>query len=258
MKPAVTVSAWNFCQNRCEYCVSGSNTDEWKIKNGVILPDNEITNFEKTIEWINRYRHGASVHVSGGEPLLRPDIVEQVKRIVDNGNETTIFTNGIALRKHHELLEFPVKWCVTYHLDCGVPVDDWLRLVDPIKSRRHVLHTVVSTLEHFKRTYELKPYFEGSGWNFYEKWDRRPEKTMLPNFKAPAEDIDDIASNRLTLIVPNGLVYPCNNVQEGAIGNVFDLSFDSEKALSMNEKTRSCALRNACSAFQTAALLETI
>lgn len=259
MLPAVTVSAWNYCQNRCSYCVSGSHTDDWKLKCDQAIPNEEITDFTKTIKWIQKYRPDATVHVSGGEPLLRPDIVEQVQKVIDAGYDySTIFTNGLALRSRLRLLDLPLKWCVTYHQDCGIPVDEWLNIVEPIKSRRHVLHTVVSTLEHFKRAYELKPYFLNLGWNYIEKWDRRPENTMIPFFKAADEDIHDIASNRLTLIVPNGSVYPCNNIHKGTIGNVKEMTFDREKAASLNHITKSCAERNACSAFQTAALLETI
>jgi MoaA/NifB/PqqE/SkfB family radical SAM enzyme len=260
MKPTITVSAWNFCQNHCAYCVSGSHTAAYKVENcenGV--PKNEITNFEQSLKWIDKFRPGATIHVSGGEPLLRPDIDEQIRLIVASGRtDTTIFTNGLLMQNHLSLLELPVKWCVTYHQDCGVSVDDWLSLVNPIKERRHVLHTVVSTLEHFKRAYELRPYFLSLGWNYYEKWDRRPENTMIHDFRANPADIEDIASNRLTLIVPNGSVFPCNNAKDGAVGNVFDMTYDKERAERMNEKTKSCAERNVCSAFQTAVLLETI
>lgn len=255
MKPAVTLSAWNYCQNSCPYCVSGSNAPEWKPT----AAPKETTDFRQSLKWIDRYRPDATIHVSGGEPLLRDDIVDRMREVIAAGyQDSTIFTNGLLLPERPGLLDLPLKWCITYHQDCGLSVGDWLALVDPIRERPHVLHTIVSTLEHFKRAHEMKDLFFEKKWNYFEKWDRNPQKTMVPNFTPNPDDIEDIASNRLTLIVPNGKVYPCNHVLDGDIGNVFDMTFDYEKARGMDAASKSCAVRNACSAFQTAALLDMI
>lgn len=257
MKPAVTLSAWNYCPFSCTYCVSGSNAPEWKL---TAEGPKEITDFTQSLKWIDRYRPDATIHVSGGEPLSRPDIVDRMKEVIDAGyRDSTIFTNGLFLPERLGLLDLPLKWCITYHQDCGLSVDKWLSLVEPVREQRHVLHTVVSTFEHLRRAQvELKPLFIEKKWNYIEKWDRNPQKTMVPDFTPNPDDIEDIASNRITLIVPNGNVYPCNHVKDGPIGNVFNMTFDFEKAIAMNAASRSCAMKNACSAFQTAALFDTI
>jgi MoaA/NifB/PqqE/SkfB family radical SAM enzyme len=255
MNPTVTISAGNYCQLRCPYCVSGSNTDEWKPRSDP--PKHEVTDIVQTMKWIDRFRTSASIHVSGGEPLIRPDIVDFVSTILDFGYpDVTVFTNGLNVPGRARMLELPVKWCLTYHQACGLTAERWLRLVEPIKTRPHVLHTVCSNLDQMRRAHELRSVF--SGWNYIEKWDRNPQHTMIRDYHPDPHDLEDIASNRLTLIVPNGSVYPCNCATGAPIGNVVDMSFDRESAVLLDLFARSCALRNACSAFQTADLFSRI
>jgi organic radical activating enzyme len=255
MNPTVTISVWNFCQNSCPYCVSGSNSCYWKWEPRREIPDSEITPIGPAIEWIKRYRPGAAVHISGGEPLIRPDIVKCVSDVVEAGFDTTIFTNGLALRERTELLDMPVKWYVSYHQDCGTSIDKWLKIVDPIRDRRHVLHTIIATKEHLKWSFQNRDKFRS--WNFVEKWDKVPNRVLPNDYRLNPNELNDIASNRLTLICHHG-IYPCNNVRSGTIGSLKDLSFDIEKARSLDAESKKCVLRGACAAWTSAALIETI
>jgi hypothetical protein len=219
------------------------------------ISDSEITPIGPAIEWIKRHRPGAAVHISGGEPLIRPDIVKCVSDVVDAGFETTIFTNGLALRDRSELLDLPVKWYVSYHQDCGTPIDDWLQIVAPIKDRRHVLHTIIATKEHLKWVFINRDKFRN--WNFIEKWDKVAARILPDDYRPNPDDMEYIASNRLTLICHHG-IYPCNNVRAGTIGSLTDLSFDIEKARRLDAESKKCVLRGLCAAWTTAELLETI
>jgi MoaA/NifB/PqqE/SkfB family radical SAM enzyme len=257
MKPVVVLSAWNYCQNNCDYCVSKSNTPEWTLGQGGPAPG-EVTDFEASKRWINRFRPGAAVHISGGEPLLRPDIIDCVRLFTDAGYDTTIFTNGQLLPRRLGLLELPLKWVVTYHQDCGVPFDEWLWRVEPIKSRPHILQTVVADREKYLWALAHGPKLEADGWKFWAKYAQHPEHQKR-FFKVPRVGLENVASNLLTLIVPtDGSVYPCNSVKWGSIGNVFEMTMDEGKALSLDKNTKSCAKLKKCQAILTALAVESL
>lgn len=257
MKPTVTISAWNYCQIRCTYCVSGSNCGLYQIDRVKTFPKSEITDFDASLKWIDKFRPGAAIHILGGEPLLRPDIVDCVKKCLTAGHsDLSIFSNGLALYEKIELLELPLKWCLTYHQDCGMEFQKWISLVEPIREKKHVLHTVISKMEHMKTTYEIKKYCKEYGWNFHPRFDRNAQQTPIPGLKM--DEMDDIASRQLTLIIPDGTVYPCSHVAAGPIGNVFDMSCDDDRARLTDPIAKQCAENNACSAYHSAALLDMI
>jgi MoaA/NifB/PqqE/SkfB family radical SAM enzyme len=73
-----------------------------------------------------------------------------------------------------------------------------------------------------------------------------------------ATDAAEVASKMITLIVPNGNVYPCNSTKKGPIGNVFDMTCDDRKSRSLDKHAEFCALNNRCSAFLTARAVESL
>ena len=289
MNASVTASVWNYCQNSCPYCIAGSNDPRWAPKKSFEIwkpeglehlndralrlrlgsewwheqcPDKErflnpadVLPIELLIDWMDLHRPGATVHLSGGEPLLRPDIALMSETLLESGDQVVMFTNGQALDDRSELLDLPIKWCVTYHQDCGLSVDEFLSTIEPLQNKPHVVHTVISTAMHEKACDMFRASFEG--FNFIEKWDRNPART-IPGFKYEPTEIDDIASNRLTLVTPDGAVYPCNNCRLGPIGDIYDGTYNEPKARGLDDWSRECVKHNCCSAYQTASLFESI
>lgn len=89
------VSLTDRCSLRCTYCMP-FNFDKW-LPNETLLTASELV---KVIE-IAISQGISEVRLTGGEPLLRPDIVEIVSRInnLENAPELSMTTNGVALAK---------------------------------------------------------------------------------------------------------------------------------------------------------------
>lgn len=89
------VSLTDRCSLRCNYCMP-LDFDKW-------LPGDELLTTDELMTVIGvATEHGIDqVRLTGGEPLLRPDIVDIVARIkaLPNAPELSITTNGLRLAK---------------------------------------------------------------------------------------------------------------------------------------------------------------
>jgi sulfatase maturation enzyme AslB (radical SAM superfamily) len=146
---------------------------------------------------------------------------------------------------------------VTYHQDCGIPFHSWLGNVEPLKRRPHILQTIVANIRHRVWAEEHGPRLISDSWNFKTETDRAPFNQTRGGWVA-ATDAAEVASKMITLIVPNGNVYPCNSTKKGPIGNVFGMTCDDRKARSLDKHAEFCALNNRCSAFLTARAVESL
>lgn len=280
----ITVITWNYCQNSCEYCVSHSNNSEWKLKGkkevwkpvgeehlnfyqladkyGIDFHDRmcpepdrylkakDVLEYKYAIDWIKKYRPGAHVHISGGEPLLRPDI-EDMAEAFSKEFETTIVTNGQLISKRPRLLELPIKWLVTWHREqCSLV--EFVSQINLIKDKRHLINTIVDTEFEYKAC--KVSGFEG--FNFKPKLNTN--KKINKNFQFNPEDLQDIASHRIILIQPNGPINGCNKTHHGpkdrykSESNVYTMTCDEDDLALNNERAMNCVLNNRCSAYQTA------
>lgn len=89
------VSLTDRCSLRCTYCMP-HDFAAWLPSESLLTTDELITIIEvAVVEGINEIR------LTGGEPLLRPDIVEIVARIngIANPPKLSMTTNGLALAK---------------------------------------------------------------------------------------------------------------------------------------------------------------
>ena len=89
------VSLTDRCSLRCTYCMP-FNFDKWLPSNELLTVDELIAIVEIAVSMgINEIR------LTGGEPLLRPDLVEIVERIssLKNAPDLSMTTNGVALAK---------------------------------------------------------------------------------------------------------------------------------------------------------------
>ena len=89
------VSLTDRCSLRCTYCMP-QDFDKW-------LPNDELLTTDELLTVIEiATQHGINqVRLTGGEPLLRPDIVEIVAQIkaLPNSPELSLTTNGLKLAK---------------------------------------------------------------------------------------------------------------------------------------------------------------
>jgi organic radical activating enzyme len=165
VRPVVTAKATNECMNRCDYCVSESPgcTSHTRLDFGAL------------IEWLDMYRPGAEVHVSGGEPLLCDDIESSVQKLIDAGYAVTMTINGQLIRKRTELLDMPLKWIVTLHQE-QISVDDFCNQIEPLRSKPGVLIQTVKHMESHEQSIDyLTRRFEG--FLFLPKWAEQYART---------------------------------------------------------------------------------
>jgi cyclic pyranopterin phosphate synthase len=93
------VSVTDRCDFRCVYCMSEHMT---------FLPKHEVLSFEEIDSIVSAFvaRGVTKVRLTGGEPLVRRDIMELVEKIgghIGHGlEEVTLTTNGSQLRRHAE------------------------------------------------------------------------------------------------------------------------------------------------------------
>jgi organic radical activating enzyme len=288
VSPTVTASVWSYCPHACAYCVAGSNDIRWNPKRTFEIwkppgfeheddfelrglfgsewwhercPDKDrylnpadVLPFDNLIDWLAKWRPAAAVHLSGGEPLLRPDIETGVEQLLTNGHTVVMVTNGALISERPGLLDMPIKWMVTYHQE-SANLEAFKRQIEPLKQRPHIIHTVISRIHHARRLPDLEAAF--SEWNFTPKWDRNARKSN-PDMVADPDDLVDVASYRLSLITPDGAIYPCNSCRPGPVGNIYQLSFDEEKARSLDPMSAECVKRNKCAAYQSAVLMESL
>ena len=95
--PGVRVVAWTTgCMWRCLYC---HNPDTWTMSNGIPVT------VARAVEELRKYRVGLKIMsggftLSGGEPLLHPDLDEIIRRIRSHGVIATLITNGYLLSRN--------------------------------------------------------------------------------------------------------------------------------------------------------------
>lgn len=94
------VSLTDRCSLRCTYCMPFT-FDKWLPSSDLLTADELLSIIEISVSL-----GITEVRLTGGEPLLRPDIVEIVERIssLENAPELSMTTNGVALAKFAEKL----------------------------------------------------------------------------------------------------------------------------------------------------------
>jgi hypothetical protein len=279
----ITASAWNYCQNSCQACVSRSNRPEWTYHGNfeifspggcAELPDisvralygqdyyqrlcpdkkrflnkKDVLDFDFLIRWILRHVPGCELHVSGGECLLRPDIEDQIEKLVKAGINTTIFTNGLLISKRPRLHDMPLKWVVAHHIPN--PLDKWLENVEMIAHRPLMTTRLVRCQEELENMVEIAKNY--TGLNFY--WGRGNSCKRGVDIPPNPHDLHCVASEVLHLIVPDGRVFPCNVHSTRCIGHTITGEYLPELAKKQDRHSRQCITAKRCSAYQTAQMV---
>jgi len=89
---SLRISVTNRCQLRCRYCAPPQGA---ACLPGAALTSEEIVEFVRTLR---RHYPLRKVHLTGGEPLARPDVVDLVGRLAREGaDDLALTTNGQRL-----------------------------------------------------------------------------------------------------------------------------------------------------------------
>lgn len=96
--PVLVLELTRGCQSRCVGCgyrgPAGGEALELEVIRGLVAEARELGTRE--------------VLLTGGEPLLRPDLPEILEAVRGAGLDATLLTNGLALARHAELV---ARWC---------------------------------------------------------------------------------------------------------------------------------------------------
>jgi len=101
----VTVDPINVCDLKCEWC----NANAILNKNKTMISESnliKIADFLKEWKGSPKWEKGveAVCIAGGGEPLLHPSIDKFIERLVENGIEVGVVTNGTQIHKYLEAL----------------------------------------------------------------------------------------------------------------------------------------------------------
>lgn len=247
MTSVVTIKLWNHCQNRCSYCVA----HKWH-------GDTTEIDFDAALDWVDKFRPSADIHISGGEPLFFPDRCEiAVRKALSRKRKVAIFTNGQNLQNApSSLLECDVFWWITWHREAIETAEEYLELIRPVIGKKLFFNMILSYHPEFDFFQKAKEFFNLNGldlwprinwWHYHtaELWGHLPKKTDC-----------GIASSYLTLIEADGSVYPCSSHDWGIIGRTTDLTCSNHKAeLVDSHAEKCCMVDRRCGAFLTAQVL---
>jgi radical SAM protein with 4Fe4S-binding SPASM domain len=248
----ITAKAWNYCTNQCGYCVSHSASARWRFHGRLEeIPQREILNFDSLVLWLQRYAPAACVHVSGGEPLLRPDIETQIAKLVVAGIPTTITTNGILIEKRPQLLDMPLKWIVTHHEANDFEI--WRRNADLIREKPHIACRLITGCVTPENKHEFEYLYAGFNFMWGRLWGLR-----CTEWNPLQADMPHIASDVLHLIEPDGTIYPCNHSNHPSIGNINSMEYDKVPAIRQDPQCWACIRGGLCQAYQSARLTQTL
>lgn len=107
------LSVTDRCNLRCQYCMP---EEEYRW-----LPKQDVLTFEETVRLVDRFVELGveKVRLTGGEPLLRVDVVELVRMLAQREQirELAMTTNGVLLPRHAEALRDAGLHRLTVSLD---------------------------------------------------------------------------------------------------------------------------------------------
>lgn len=123
----------DFCNRSCSYCFAREKVAHKSSAvehNGYITPEN----LEKVIHYLKKSSLNM-FSVLGGEPTLHPRFNEVFDRILEEGFQVRMFTNGIIPGDHLDYLESvivekkkPVEIILNINHPRMTPEDEWLRI----------------------------------------------------------------------------------------------------------------------------------
>lgn len=111
------ISVTDRCNLRCVYCMPAEGVE--------LMPHNDILSFEEIVEFTKKAVNDGvdKVRITGGEPLVRNDIIELIKKIgeIDGIKDFGMTTNGVFLPKYAKQLKAAGLMRVNISLDTMDP-----------------------------------------------------------------------------------------------------------------------------------------
>jgi pyruvate formate-lyase 1-activating enzyme len=139
------------CPLRCVYC---HNPDTWAFEGGMEM--NADTLLKKILRYKPYFKNGGGVTVSGGEPLMQPDFIAELFRLLkENGIHTALDTScSVTGEKAEMVLQYTdmvladLKFATEheYQKYCRGSlqrVEDFLRKTEEMKIPLWVRHVIV-------------------------------------------------------------------------------------------------------------------
>ena len=116
---SLRISVTDRCQLACRYCrpATGCSTSMVSTESDP-LSFEEVAGFVKLIQ---QHFSLSKVHLTGGEPLLKPNLSKLIRLLTDNGLDLALTTNGQCLEKHASALKQAGLGRVNISLDCLNP-----------------------------------------------------------------------------------------------------------------------------------------
>ena len=130
------ISVTDRCNFRCTYCMPEEGL-EW-LDRAEILTFEEIERIAKVM--VDSYGVN-SIRLTGGEPLVRANLDELVRRLAALGTDVAMTTNGSTLRRHAQLMKDAGLRRINISLD-SLKQDRFLEL-----TRRDELDTVLDGID---------------------------------------------------------------------------------------------------------------
>lgn len=88
------IEVTTYCQLKCPGCYRGLAEDNPTRKH------DDFDNVKSDIDRLIRERNIQTLSIAGGEPLMYPHLTEVVSYAINQGLETKVFTNGLALSEN--------------------------------------------------------------------------------------------------------------------------------------------------------------
>lgn len=221
----------------CRYCRAGCGAVEQDIETEL--------DFDAAINWTCKFTPGANVHLSGGEPLIYDGLHQGILKCIAAGLHVSLFTNGLALQENTELFDLPISFHVAHHFESGVSYEKFFECVEGLPIDKTV----------FVRVFTGKDALENKE-SCEEKYRHNSIKIQWINQNGTYHHFDgdggDNASESIALIGQDGIVYRCSDPRCGAIGNVYDMTFEGWPIGGCPRGLKS----NKCNAFLSAQMME--
>ena len=114
------------CPNNCLFCSSCSSINKEKLI--------EYKKFKEVIDYFMSIGGIKEISLSGGEPLLHPELLRMIRYCKLNNIKTVLFTSGIKKRfkmseSDREQLEFNLRKSYKSYLSEVIPKDEYEKLI---------------------------------------------------------------------------------------------------------------------------------
>ncbi len=208
MLKAVTAFVTKDCNLNCEYCISGKSRPDVKT----------VLDIDQLLKWCAEFTPYCDLHITGGEPLMRNDIADILKKCLDAGHRTSLFTNGILINSRPEILELPIAYHVTHHFDSGVSYDSFFESIKNVPKDRIVVARVYAGKEPLNNKTGVEKIYQERGYDvqWISKFGTYHSKPYVGG-KQPQQ---------ILLIGQYGEVFPCSTIKHGQLGSIYEMTFD--------------------------------